>query len=176
MKCKAITEKLLFLSHKSEFNRDFVDVNKSLKETISLVEHEAAINNMEIKKRLCLDLPFIQGDETQLRQLFLNMALNALQAMNQGGVLTVSSESTVDHVLVTFEDTGVGIKREDLSRIFEPFFTTKAKEKGTGLGLTICYKIVKQHEGLIEVESIEGEGAKFKITLSKILNSVKFTD
>ncbi len=176
-KCKDIIGRLLLLSRKSDFKRDFVDVNRSLEETISLIAHEAAARDIEIYKQLSDGLPMIQGDETQLRQLFLNMTLNALQAMEEGGgTLTVTSEAEDSRVSIVFKDTGAGIKREDLSKIFDPFFTTKAKGKGTGLGLSICHNIVRQHQGQISVESVEAEGSKFVITLPAALNLLKSVD
>lgn len=173
IKCKAIIEKLLLLSRKSEPKRDIVNINKSLEETLSLAEHDAIINKIAIKKDLGEGLPLIQGDETQIRQLFLNMILNAVQAMGNGGTLIISSEGNDQAVSIAFEDTGQGMRGEDMSRIFEPFFTTKSKGKGTGLGLTICHNIVKLHNGNIKVESVEGKGAKFTVTLPVMIDAIK---
>jgi hypothetical protein len=164
-RCKDIIGKLLLLSRKSEPKRDIIDINKSLQETVSLIKHDATINKIEIKMELDDHLPLIQGDETQIRQLFLNILLNALQALEHEGTIMIKSACDQGAIQISFEDTASGIKKEDINKIFEPFYTTKSKEKGTGLGLAICHNIVKQHNGEIEVESEEGKGSKFKITL-----------
>ncbi|HEX4988574.1 MAG TPA: ATP-binding protein, partial [Candidatus Binatia bacterium] len=117
----------------------------------------------------------IHADRAQLTQVFLNLVKNAFQAMNRGGALTVTTRVETDFhirgqgsdrsrlIWVDIEDDGVGIKEEDLPHIFSPFFTTK--NSGTGLGLAVCYRIVKEHGGLIRVESVEGKGTTFRISL-----------
>jgi two-component system NtrC family sensor kinase len=105
------------------------------------------------------------GDENQLQQVFLNILLNAYQAMPDGGRLIITSQVSSGEVQAVFEDTGMGIAEEDQKRIFDPFFTTKDVGEGTGLGLSISYGIVEQHGGTIEVESQVGEGSRFTVRL-----------
>ena len=110
-------------------------------------------------------LPKVKGDELQLRQAFTNVILNAIQAIEGEGKITVKTRAERDAVVVTISDTGRGIPEEHLSRIFEPFFTTKELGKGTGLGLAIVHGIIERHSGKIEVESEVGKGTSFTITL-----------
>ncbi len=110
-------------------------------------------------------LPKVKGDELQLRQAFTNVILNAIQAIEGEGKITVKTRAERDAVVVTISDTGRGIPEEHLSRIFEPFFTTKELGKGTGLGLAIVHGIIERHGGKIEVESEVGKGTSFTITL-----------
>lgn len=162
-RCKTITEKLLLLSRKPESCPKPVDVNKSIMETISLVEYEAMKNNITIVKTLQPNIPLIQADETQIRQFILNIIINGIQAIGQDGILEIITSRQNNKVQIIFKDNGCGIKEEDLGKIFEPFFTLKPK--GTGLGLSICDKIVKQHKGRISVESKVHEGTQVIITL-----------
>ena len=107
----------------------------------------------------------VNGDRNQLQQVLVNLSLNACEAMPNGGTLLVSTACLDNQVVVEVTDTGCGIKEEHLDRIFEPFFTTKPAGKGTGLGLSVSYGIVRQHGGTLEVESREGKGTTFTITL-----------
>ncbi|HEY5190964.1 MAG TPA: ATP-binding protein, partial [Candidatus Deferrimicrobium sp.] len=113
------------------------------------------------------DLRLIHADSGQIRQVFLNIILNAIQAMPDGGELSISTGRWISEgpegVEITIKDTGVGIPKEDIADIFQPFFTTK--EEGTGLGLAISYGIIKKHDGNIEVESEVGQGTTFRILL-----------
>lgn len=130
---------------------------------------------MTVKKRFDPSLPPIRGDRAQLTQVFLNLVQNAFQATSGSGTLTVTTRVETDFhirgqgtdrsklIWVDIEDDGIGIKEEDLAHIFSPFFTTK--NNGTGLGLAICYRIVTEHGGLIRVESAQGKGTTFKISL-----------
>jgi signal transduction histidine kinase len=109
------------------------------------------------------ELPFIKGNSGKLQQVFLNLFLNARDAMGPGGVLTVRTTRRGETVGIDVADTGHGIQPENLSRIFDPFFTTKGIRKGTGLGLSVTYGIVREHSGVIEVESQPGEGTRFHL-------------
>jgi hypothetical protein len=108
-------------------------------------------------------IPSIKGNAGKLQQVFLNLFLNARDAMGAGGSLTVRTRQDGDTVGVDVADTGHGIQAENLNRIFDPFFTTKASRKGTGLGLSVTYGIVREHNGVIEVESQPGEGTRFHL-------------
>jgi len=144
-----------------------LDVNEVLEELIHLSEPWLLTRNVRLSTHLSTDLPSIFGDPTHLQTLFLNLITNALDAMPQGGMLmiktrqTLSSPSTENGrwIEISITDTGIGITEESKKRIFDPFFTTKKMGEGTGLGLTICEKIAKEHSGRIEVESEVGKGS-----------------
>jgi signal transduction histidine kinase len=106
----------------------------------------------------------------QLQQVFLNLSLNACEAMPGGGTLTISTMEDDGRVLVRLTDTGCGIKKDNLQRILEPFFSTKPVGQGTGLGLSVSYGIVRQHGGTLEVESEEGKGSTFTVVLPSLLD------
>ena len=108
-------------------------------------------------------LPEIKADKNQMKRVFLNLTSNALQAMENGGTLTVSTKTANGFVEVSFKDTGAGIAKENMKKLFTPLFTTKAK--GMGMGLPICKKFVESHGGSIEVETEEGKGSTFRVKL-----------
>src|SRR5207249_8415907 len=119
-------------------------------------------------RELAPGLPGVLADQEKLIQSFMALMLNAMDAMNSRGVLTVRTRLNPqrrDEILVEFIDTGTGIRQEDLPKIFEPFFTTKPQGRGTGLGLSVAYGIVEEHRGRIEVESQIGVGTNFKVFL-----------
>ena len=142
-----------------------VSVNKAIEDSIAIVQHEYYSEGIEIKSSLAHDLRSIMGNATYLQQVFLNMLINAKDAMPKGGTISIVSEAVSSHVRVRFSDTGVGIEKDLLEKIFAPFFTTKGEGKGTGLGLSICQKIVSQFHGQMSVESEVGKGTTFIITL-----------
>ena len=142
-----------------------LQINDVLRRTLRLLSNQRAFSNIVIVEDLQDNLPLIDGDPNQLQQVFLNLALNACEAMPHGGTLLVSTSANQDKVLAKITDTGCGIPPEHLDRIFEPFFTTKPVGKGTGLGLSVSYGIVQQHGGHIEVESKVGFGSTFTVVL-----------
>jgi signal transduction histidine kinase len=143
------------------------DLNRALVQGISLLENQALFHNIRIVKDLDPNLPPILANTGQLNQVFMNIILNAAEAMESQGTLTVRTQLGPEQntVIVEFIDTGCGIKEEHLTRIFDPFFTTKEVGKGTGLGLSMSYGIVEKHRGRIWVKSREGAGATFTIEL-----------
>ena len=142
-----------------------LQVNDLARQTLQLLGKREAFQNINLVDDLADYLPSIHGDKNQLQQVFVNLSLNACEAMPNGGTLLISTSCTADCVVIKVTDTGSGIKREHVDSIFEPFFTTKPVGKGTGLGLSVSYGIVQQHGGTLEVESQEGKGATFTITL-----------
>jgi signal transduction histidine kinase len=148
-----------------------LDVNELLEELIHLSEPWFLARNVRLSTHLSANVPAILGDATHLQTLFLNLIANALDAMPQGGVLTISTHQTPllrssengRWLEISITDTGIGITEESKKRIFDPFFTTKKMGEGTGLGLAICEKIVKEHSGRIEVESEVGKGSTFSL-------------
>ncbi|MFQ6065398.1 MAG: ATP-binding protein [Candidatus Bathyarchaeia archaeon] len=135
------------------------DVNAIVKDALSQVETP---ENVELITELSY-LPEIKVDKDMIKRLFVNLAINGIQAMENGGTLKVSTKKTKGFVEVSFKDTGIGIAKEDMKKIFTPFFTTKAQ--GMGMGLTICKKLVDAHGGSIKVESEEGKGSTFTVKL-----------
>jgi two-component system NtrC family sensor kinase len=121
--------------------------------------------NIKIETDFDGEIPEIMASTNQMRQVLLNMFKNAKEAMPKGGTLTVRTNKEDNKVLIQIQDTGIGIPEELKDKIFEAFFTTKQKVKGVGLGLSVCYGIIKGHGGEIKVESEEGKGTTFTITL-----------
>ena len=142
-----------------------VDLTSVLKETLSLVSNEAKIQKIELRFQPPDHSIWIRGIAGLLEQAFLNLLLNAIKAMPDGGILRVEVRHDRDEVWVDLADTGQGVSQEDLDKIFDPFYTTAPVGQGSGLGLSICYSIVKQHCGLIEVDSRPGDGTTFTVKL-----------
>jgi PAS domain S-box-containing protein len=142
-----------------------VDVNAVVNDVLTLLEHQLEVGRIKVRRELVSPPPIVLGTEHKLQQVFLNLFLNARDAMPRGGWLTVQSRLDGDRVIVEVADTGSGIPSEQLSRIYDPFFTTKAIGQGTGLGLSITYGIVREHEGTITVESAVGQGTRFTLSL-----------
>jgi len=166
-RCRDIIRGLLDFSRQRKPEKRLSNVNRVLEECVSLVDNQVLFHNIRIVQHLSPNLPQVFMDPSQVQQVFMNMILNAADAMKAGGQLTLTTRyvPVEQMVEVEFTDTGHGIKEADLDRIFSPFFTTKEVGHGTGLGLAISYGIVKEHKGTITVESEEGEGATFTICL-----------
>jgi len=161
---KAITENLSELTRLSSLSRDLNDINELLEDTIALVEFDAQEQGVSIKKELADHLPSIECDAVKLRQVFLNLLINALDAMPDGGTVTVRTQESPDYVFIKFADTGVGIDEEDLPHIFKPFFSTKGDD-GIGLGLFVSASIIQAHDGTLTFESEKGTGSCLEIKL-----------
>ncbi|WP_419787108.1 sensor histidine kinase [Pseudodesulfovibrio sp.] len=134
-------------------------------QTMKLVGNQLAMNGINVETNVPVELPDIQGDLHYLQQVFINLFLNANQAMEHGGTLRVTGRRDGDRVCVGVTDTGCGMDKDTLSRVFDPFFTTKPVGKGTGLGLSIIYGIIKKHGGSIGVQSEPGQGTTFTVCL-----------
>jgi signal transduction histidine kinase len=158
-----IVNSLLNFSRTSPTEFLATDINKVIRETASLVEHQFEKAGVRSELNLEDQLPTIRGNAGKLQQVFLNLFINARDAMAVGGTLQVRTWSTRGLVHVEVADSGQGIAPENLSRIYDPFFTTKGAKKGTGLGLSITYGIVEEHKGVIEVESTLGKGTCFRL-------------
>lgn len=162
-----IIENLLRFARPSEGRLAKVSINDLIDETISLIGEQIRLQKIKIEKEFSYNLPHIEGNSNLLKQVFLNMILNAANAMSDGGTIAIKTELVGSKELnITFSDTGCGILRENLDKIFDPFFTTMPVGKGTGLGLSISYSIIRQHNGSINVESTVGKGTRFMIRLS----------
>lgn len=149
--------------HPAQFS--LTNLNEVAERTLTLVRKKAAGSNVEILTKFKEPLPKVMADTDLLQQVFLNIILNAIHAMPQGGRLTVTTKDTGDKVELRFSDTGHGIPKDYLDKIFDPFFTTKGSKGGSGLGLSISYRIIQEHNGEILVGSSEGEGTTFTIRL-----------
>ena len=147
-----------------------VDVGEELMKSLELVGHHLRNRRITVVQELHSQVPIIQADRQQLRQVFLNLLTNASDAMPEGGTLTLRTtvgalDSGTPAVVVEFADTGVGIPPEHLAKVMEPFFTTKAEGKGTGLGLAICRRAVHEHQGTVQIGSEVGKGTTVRIAL-----------
>jgi len=158
-----IVNNLLSFSRTSGSEFKEVNLDQVIEETLTLVAHPFRAANVHVLKNLGCDLPSVLGSSNRLQQVFLNLFLNAKDAMPSGGMLEVRSAANNGTVEVEVTDTGLGIQREDLARVFDPFFTTKATGRGTGLGLSVSYGIIKEHAGKIEVRSTPGKGTSFRL-------------
>ena len=161
-RCTAIVRNLLDFARQRPPSLKGIDVSAVVAEALSLLGHRLQMQNVELVKDLA-PMPPVLGDFGQLRQSFVNIALNACEAMNGGGKLTVTTRPAGAMVELKMTDTGPGIAPEHLSRILDPFFTTK--EKGTGLGLSVVYGIIERHGGTLEVESHVGQGTTVIVRL-----------
>jgi len=143
------------------------DLNRALERTLFLLESQALFQNIEVKKDFDKNLPTANSDAQQMYHLFMNLILNAVQAMDGKGNLTLKTTAKTDknRVQIEIADTGPGIPEEALPHLFEPFFTTKEEGKGTGLGLSLAYNIVENHGGSIAAENNPDQGANFIIQL-----------
>ena len=138
-----------------------VDLNTVINDVLSLLEHQFELQHIKVRRELQADAPVVTGLEHKLQQVFLNLFLNAKDAMPKGGWLSVTTRMKADKAVVELSDTGSGIPSEYLARIYDPFFTTKSIRHGTGLGLSITYGIVREHHGSIDCESVVGQGTRF---------------
>ena len=129
------------------------------------MEKQMRESNIQVETSFDPDIPEIMASTNQMRQVLLNLLINAKEAMPKGGTLTLRTGREDNRVLIHIQDTGVGISEEIMDKIFEAFFTTKKKVKGVGLGLSVCYGIIKDHGGDIKVESEKGKGTTFVILL-----------
>ena len=156
---------LLAFSRKTRPEFKPVDITALVEETLSLTEYQMRLQGITIKRQLGSNLLAVDADPGQLKQVFLNLILNAQDAMVQGGTLTLETKNHHNReVKIKVSDTGVGIAKESFSQIFEPFYTTK-KAGGIGLGLSVVYGIIRDHKGFIKVDSVVGQGTTFTIRL-----------
>jgi two-component system, NtrC family, sensor kinase len=160
-----IVNGLLNLARPAQVDSGPCDINTVINDVLSLLEHQFKNGSIQVRKELASDPPVVQGVEHTLQQVFLNLFLNARDAMPKGGWLTIASRQERGSAVIEVADTGSGIPAEQLSRIYDPFFTTKAIGKGTGLGLSITYGIVQEHGGTISCDSQVGQGTRFSIRL-----------
>jgi signal transduction histidine kinase len=179
-RCKTILKSLLEFARPSGGTFREIDINELIKEVLLLLKHRTARLKHTLELNLDRDVPKIYADAGSLRQLLMNLLLNAIYFTPEGGSISIKTEldeapqeprfnGCPQRVRLSVTDTGTGIPVYLIGKIFDPFFTTKPVGEGTGLGLTICHKIVEEHGGAIDVESEPGKGATFIITLPSIM-------
>ncbi len=171
-----IANGLLNFSRTSTTEFRATDLNQVIRDTLSLLEHQFKTAKIEVELELAHDLPAIHGNPGKLQQVFLNLLLNAKEAMPGGGQLRVATLAN-GHVEAVVSDSGAGIAPENMKRIYDPFFTTKTmpkpgEKRGTGLGLSVSYGIIQEHAGKIQVESALGAGTTFHLEFPLLRNSV----
>jgi len=163
-RCKKIVQDLLSYARTPRPSLELVDLNRLLAQIVDFAANHTDMRGVTITTAFAPALPLIMLDGDQMRQVAINLILNAGGAMPEGGILTVRTEQLdTEHVQISFADSGCGIPPESIERIFEPFYTTK--ERGTGLGLAITRQIIEQHHGAISIESTPGTGTTVRVTL-----------
>jgi two-component system NtrC family sensor kinase len=142
-----------------------INLNEFVNRAYDLAAHSAELQHIKVVKQLDDSIPSLTADPEQLQQVFTNLFINAIQAMPDGGTLTIRTSYADENVRLEVQDTGCGISTENMSKLFTPFFTTKPEVKGVGLGLAVAYGIIQRHKGRIDVNSKVGEGTTFTIIL-----------
>jgi signal transduction histidine kinase len=164
-RCKSITTAMLSFVRGTTYEKKDVPVNGMLDRTLEIIGFQGRLKNVEIARRYDDGAPVVHGNEGELRQVFLALLTNALDAIHDKGALTLETGTGEGVAIVRITDSGPGIPSDSLAKIFDPFFTTKSEQGGTGLGLSIARKIVLNHNGSLEAASGKGKGATFTITL-----------
>jgi signal transduction histidine kinase len=175
-RARDIVRDLLQFSRQRDFSPESVDLNVVLEQVIAMVRRQGALNAITVQERYASDLPSVEVDVSRIKQVFLNIINNAVYVMPKGGSLTIRTETAGRGVRVAFEDTGPGISAEHRDRVFDPFFTTKPEVSGTGLGLSVSLGIVQSHGGTIEVETEQGKGSTFTVSLPVRVEDEPATD
>lgn len=167
LRCRKIVKEVLDFARETRLEKEHADINKVLNGTLAILEKHVNLRKVKLTKIFAENIPGILVDVNQMKQVINNLALNAADAMPDGGELIIETSFIEEEnsVLISFKDTGAGISAENLSRIFDPFFTTKEPGKGTGLGLAVIYGIIERHNGRITVHSIQNSGTEFIIKL-----------
>ncbi len=177
-RCRDIVKGLLEFSRQSRMGADLVDINKVLDDTLALITRQAAFFNVSIVKAYDPELPAVMANKSELQQVFMNILVNAAQAIENHGTITIKTRTSADReaVEIQISDTGHGIPPEHIGRIFDPFFSTKPSGQGTGLGLSIAYGIITSHRGTINVDSEVGKGTTFTIRLPIATGSAQVSE
>ena len=161
-----IIHRLLAFGRRTPDEQQLVRVNRLLSDVLALVEYQIRNDNIKVVTDFCPNLPLVMGDPNQLKQVFLNVIVNARQAMPNGGILTITTRTLEDgSVEIALGDTGCGMAADVAEKIFDPFYTTKGDKGGSGIGLFLCRGIVKDHGGTLAVSSRPGEGSCFIVAL-----------
>jgi len=163
---KGIIQRLLRFSRPSKGDVKEIDINRSIETIVVMLENQFKLENIEIKRDYHKDLPLLVLDEQQMQEVFMNLINNAKEAISGSGTIAITTSLQGDFVRIDFKDNGSGISEEVRQKLFEPFFTTK--EKGTGLGLAVCFGIVKAHHGELRLESELNKGTTAIVLLPRV--------
>lgn len=168
-RCKEIVENLMKFARQEKASMQRIDLNKTVQDSVRLVEHQISVSGIKIVQMFALEGNpiFVKGNANQIQQVMLNLMLNAQHAMENKGTLTVSThyDEKNNRMMIVVSDTGCGMPADVQARIFEPFYTTKGVGKGTGLGLSVSLGIIKDHKGIIDIDSEPGQGTSFTISI-----------
>jgi len=164
-RARKVVHNMLGYARRMEPRMEDVDVNQTVNQTVDILENFARGNNIDIQTDLAENLPIIAGDQAQLQQVILNLMNNAIDAIGKDGTISIRSGAGKSEIRITIADTGPGIPESMQKKVFDPFYTTKSTGKGTGLGLWISYSIIEKMGGKLALQSKEGQGAAFTITL-----------
>lgn len=166
-RCRDTVKELLEFARQTRQFMKPQNINRAIERTLYLIENQTLFHNITVRKKMAPFVPLVMADAQQLGHVFMNIIINAAQAMEGNGIITITTResATKDGVIIEIADTGPGITRENLEHIFEPFFTTKAEGKGTGLGLSVVYGIIENHGGTITARSVPGRGSTFTVEL-----------
>jgi signal transduction histidine kinase len=161
---KTVTN-LLEYARNPNLERSDADVGVLIEKAVNLLDYQIRRNQIKIERDIPQTIPSAKVDWNQMGQVFVNIFLNAIQAMQEGGILKVAIKTSDERLTVTISDTGKGIREEDLLKVFDPFFTTKGEDGGTGLGLWISQGVIERHGGTIQIRSQENDGTTVEIRL-----------
>lgn len=171
LRASQVVRNLLGFARKEQYEFQMLDLNETILNSLSLVKHELVTHQTEVELNLSENLPMVNASRDHLQSVWINIILNALDSIQHGeGKIAISTVHTSKEFQIAISDNGVGISADKVSKIFEPFFTTKAPGRGTGLGLSVCHRIIKQHGGYIQVDSLINVGTKFTIILPDTTN------
>lgn len=173
--CKSVVEDLLNFARSSKAEKEAIDIHEAIDEVLNFIEHHSELYHIEIKRDYDKNMPPLLLDEKKIKQVFMNLIMNAKDAVGQRGTISLSTKysQSTKQVTIKIADTGYGIEKKNLSRIFDPFFTTKPTGEGTGLGLSVSYGIIKNHSGKIFVESEPAKGTTFSVVLTAASKSME---
>jgi two-component system NtrC family sensor kinase len=166
VRASQVVRNLLNFARKEQFEFALTDVNATIQDAMAFLQHEFIARPIQLVYELAEGLPWVRGSRDHLQGVWINIVMNAIDALDhRPGQIRIATQAGGGELKVTIADTGKGIAPDRVSRIFEPFFTTKSAGHGTGLGLSVCHRIIKQHGGRIQVESQPGSGTRFTIVL-----------
>lgn len=165
LRCKSITSSMLSFVRETTYEKKMISINEMLDKALEIIGFQGRLREVKVLNDYIADTPLVHGSEGELRQVFLSIITNALDAMNNKGTLTIKTGTEGNTVFIKIGDTGPGIPPANINRIFDPFFTSKSATGGTGLGLSIASKIISNHKGKIDVTSQEDKGTVFRISL-----------
>ncbi len=162
---REVIKKVLLFSRQTQPREAKTNLNKLIDDWVDFIDFRCAQNDIEIVLKIDQNLPSVSGDTAQLNQVLINLVVNAIHAMPEGGILTIKAKQEPKAISMVVQDTGMGIEDHIKDKIFLPFFTTKDVDQGTGLGLSVVYGIIKEHGGTVTVDSQAGVGSTFEIKL-----------